>query len=139
MPGGQWGNPFPVEYKRGKPKSHRADEVQLCAQAMCLEEMLGAPVPAGALFYGATRRRLDVALDLELRALTEATCARLHHLIAALRTPHAAREPKCDACSLLQLCLPDLASAGSRASRYTDRALNVSLAESRQDSAGEVT
>ena len=56
---GVW-RPFPVEYKRGKPKSHRADEVQLCAQAICLEEMLGVEIPAGALFYGEPRRRTDV-------------------------------------------------------------------------------
>ena len=62
--------PFPVEHKRGRPKAHRADEVQLCAQAICLEEMLGVPVPAGALFYGQTRRRQEVAFDAELRALT---------------------------------------------------------------------
>src|SRR5690606_12956332 len=61
---------FPVEYKRGRPKSHRADEVQLCAQALCLEAMLGRPVEAGALFYGLTRRRKDVVFDEALRALT---------------------------------------------------------------------
>ena len=54
--------PYPVEYKRGKPKLHRADEVQLCAQALCLEEMTGRPVPEGALFYGETRRRVVVPL-----------------------------------------------------------------------------
>lgn len=65
--------PFPVEYKRGKPKSHRADEVQLCAPAICLEEMFGRSVQEGALFYGQTRRRLAVTFDLELRALTADT------------------------------------------------------------------
>src|SRR5690606_13922741 len=67
---GAW-RPFPVEYKRGQPKTHRADEIQLCAQALCLEEMLATDVPAGALFYGETRRRQDVAFDAELRRLTE--------------------------------------------------------------------
>ena len=62
--------PFPVEYKRGRPKAHRADEVQLCAQALCLEEMFAVPVPEGALFYGKMRRRHVVAFDDELRALT---------------------------------------------------------------------
>ncbi|MEA3246220.1 MAG: CRISPR-associated protein Cas4 [Gemmatimonadota bacterium] len=130
---GRWSNPFPVEYKRGKPKSHRADEVQLCAQAMCLEEMVGTPVPAGALFYGATRRRVDVILDHELRGLTEGTCARLRQLVASGNTPRAAREPKCDACSLHQLCLPDVAAIASRASRYTERALSASLSASIPD------
>src|SRR5690349_22227017 len=87
--------PFPVEYKRGKPKAHRADEVQLCAQALCLEEMLGATVPAGALFYAQTRRRTEVLFDPDLRRLTEETAVRLHHLFASGITPKAVREPKC--------------------------------------------
>lgn len=65
------GGPYPIEYKRGRPKAHRADEVQLCAQAMCLEEMVGTSVPEGALFYGAERRRKTVVFGDELRALTE--------------------------------------------------------------------
>lgn len=107
LPGlpGLW-RPFPVEYKRGKPKSHRADEVQLCAQALCLEEMLGAPVPAGALYYGETRHRLEVAFDAELRRLTEQAAARFHGLISAGVTPAPVREPKCDSCSLLEVCMP---------------------------------
>src|SRR6185312_5790840 len=63
--------PFPIEIKRGKAKLHRADEVQLCAQALCLEEMTGSAVPQGALFYGETKRRVVVAFDAELRQLTE--------------------------------------------------------------------
>lgn len=122
LPGlaGRW-RAFPVEYKRGKPKAHRADEVQLCAQALCLEEMLDAPVPAGALFYAQTRRRLDVAFDAELRRLTEDTAARLHRLIASGRTPAAVREPKCDQCSLLGVCMPDAVSRSVR--RYLAEAL----------------
>jgi CRISPR-associated exonuclease Cas4 len=103
---GRWG-PFPVEYKRGKPKAHQADEVQLCAQALCLEEMLGVTIPAGALFYGATRRRLEVAFTPELRTLVAATAARLHVLLAAGVTPLAEyAKAKCDPCSLLELCQP---------------------------------
>jgi CRISPR-associated exonuclease Cas4 len=103
---GLW-HPFPVEYKRGKPKLHRADEVQLCAQALCLEEMLGVAVPAGALFYGQTRRRLDVRFDPDLRSTTEEAAERMHRLIASGQTPPPVREPKCDQCSLIDLCLPD--------------------------------
>lgn len=114
--GERW-TPFPVEYKRGRPKRDRADEVQLCAQALCLEEMLGTPVPAGALFYGQTRRRLDVPFDAALRVETEATAAELHALIRGGVTPRAAREPKCERCSLLDLCLPD-ALGGRSAARY---------------------
>lgn len=117
LPGlsGLW-RPFPVEYKRGKPKSHRADEVQLCAQALCLEEMLGAPVPAGALYYGETRHRLDVPFDAELRRLTEQAAARFHALIASGVTPTPVREPKCDSCSLLEVCMP--AAPGRSARSY---------------------
>ncbi len=78
---------FPVEYKRGKPKPHRADEVQLCAQALCLEEMLGIAVPRGALFYGQTRRRMPVELDDDLRKCVQDAALRLHALFAARRTP----------------------------------------------------
>lgn len=98
--------PFPVEYKRGKPKAHRADEVQLCAQALCLEEMFGLAVPEGALFYGVTRRRLAVAFDADLRALTAATAAATRAMLAANRTPPPAYTPACRRCSLMDLCQP---------------------------------
>ncbi len=100
---------FPVEYKRGRPKSHRADEVQLCAQALCLESMLGQAVLTGALFYGQTRRRKDVGLNDELRAFTRQTIAATRAMIASGKTPLAHYEPRrCDACSLLDLCHPRL-------------------------------
>lgn len=120
------GIPFPVEYKRGRPKRHDADLVQLCAQAMCLEEMLGLPaagVPAGALYYGRTRHQLDVSFDRPLRERTEAACARLHELVDSGITPRARREKKCDRCSLLNLCLPDATGPGKSAARYIERAL----------------
>lgn len=120
LPGSAAGwRPYPVEYKRGKPKRHRADEVQLCAQALCLEEMLGVEVPAGALYYGRKRRRHPVRFDAELRALTETTARRLHELLAAGRTPKAVRQPKCDDCSLLEVCLP--AAPESSARGYVER------------------
>ena len=101
------GEPYPVEYKRGRPKSHRADEVQLCAQAICLEEMLDRVVPEGALYYGRTRRRRTVAFDAALRGLTECVAKRTHSLLAGGKTPapvHEAR--KCGACSLVDICGP---------------------------------
>jgi CRISPR-associated exonuclease Cas4 len=98
--------PFPVEYKRGKPKAHRADEVQLCAQAICLEEMFAVPVPEGALFYGETRRRLPVAFDAELRALTAEVAAATRATIASGRTPAPVHAPHCRRCSLEALCQP---------------------------------
>jgi CRISPR-associated exonuclease Cas4 len=116
------GVPYPVEYKRGKPKPHEADRVQLCAQALCLEEMFGVAVPAGALFYGKTRRRCDVSFDATLRALTRDTITRAHELLESGVTPPAVYEKKkCESCSLIDLCLPR-APAG-RAKRYFDRAL----------------
>ena len=113
--------PFPVEYKRGRPKKHRADEVQLCAQALCLEEMLGVSVPSGALFYGETRRRLDVAFDAALRLVTEQAAARMHEILDSGVTPLPVREPKCEQCSLLEICMPGAPS--SSVQRYLDRAL----------------
>ncbi len=97
----------PVEYKRGKPKGHAADEVQLCAQALCLEEMLGQTVERGMLYYGKRRRRTAVVFDLPLRELTRESARRLHALIDARSTPIAQREKKCESCSLLEICLPD--------------------------------
>lgn len=118
---------FPVEYKRGKPKPHDADRVQLCAQALCLEEMLGTSIPAGALYYGATRRRREVLFDHTLRNATERAAERLHALMASGRTPHAVREPKCDNCSLLELCMPDAMAPRRIASHYLVRALTMRL------------
>lgn len=77
---GIW-HPFPVEYKRGRPKKHDADVIQLCAQAMCLEEMLGLPVPEGALFYGKTRRRKAVIMNSTLRAATRETAEAVQALV----------------------------------------------------------
>ena len=103
---GYW-RPYPVEYKRGRPKSHQADEVQVCAQGMCLEEMLNVDVPAGALFYGRPRRRTEVLFDIALRELVRAAAVRIHELVERRETPRAIREPKCDHCSLLETCQPE--------------------------------
>ena len=99
--------PFPVEFKRGKAKVHRADEVQLCAQALCLEEMTDTEVPMGAFYYGQTKRRKEVAFDTELRALTETTTEQVASLFAGGRTPPAEYEAaKCRGCSLRDQCRP---------------------------------
>lgn len=119
---GTW-RPFPVEYKRGRPKANRCDEVQVCAQALCLEEMLGMRIPAGALFYGLSRRRQEVLFDEGLRALTENAAARLHAMLASRRTPPARRQPKCDGCSLLPHCIPEPAAGRRSAARYLQHAL----------------
>jgi CRISPR-associated exonuclease Cas4 len=110
--------PMPIEYKRGKPKANRCDEVQLCAQAFCLEEMLNVEIPRGALFYGRPRRRTDVVFDRDLRQLTENAARRLHELIRNRVTPPAVYEKKCDACSLFGQCLP---KASRQAAAYVEK------------------
>ncbi len=109
---GRW-IPFPVEYKRGSPKQNHCDLVQLCAQAMCIEEMLSVPVPNGALFYGERKRRTDVVFDEPLRNETERLAQQLRSLISSGETPSAERAPKCDNCSLVDSCMPDLKKKGS--------------------------
>ncbi len=115
--------PFPVEYKRGKPKSHRADEVQLCAQGLCLEEMFGCPVPSGALFYGETRRRVDVPFDEPLRRLTADTAADVRAMIAAGHTPSPVAKPGCRHCSLHDHCRPDRLERPPAVDRWLARQL----------------
>lgn len=106
-------HPVPIEYKRGRPKAHRADEVQLCAQALCLEAMIGCRVEEGALFYGQTRRRQTVVFDNALRQLTLETIQATQEMIRAGQTPTANYLAKrCDACSLIELCQPKLLGKG---------------------------
>lgn len=108
----------PVEFKRGKPKLHRADEVQLCAQALCLEEMLGTTVSEGSLYYGQTRRRVVVPFDTELRALTEETAIALRRIfISGTTPPPTTHKVRCRVCSLLELCRPQAVSKRAKAWR----------------------
>lgn len=100
--------PFPIEYKRGAPKAHQADELQLCAQAMCLEEMLCCRIPEGALFYGETRRRTLVPFSKELRETVRGMLEEMHQLYRQGYTPKVRRSKSCSACSLQELCLPAL-------------------------------
>jgi len=118
--------PFPVEYKRGKVKQHRADEVQLCAQALCLEEMTGEPVPEGALFYAATKRRVTVPIDTDLRKLTEETTLAFGAILASGLTPPAEyRVNRCRACSLIDLCHPKV--IGRSALGFRERVIGAAL------------
>ncbi len=122
---GRW-VPFPVEYKRGKPKRDPVDEVQLCAQALCMEEMLSVAIPRGALFYGQTRRRFDVEFHEGLRRLTESTAERLHALIRSGQTPPAEyAKAKCENCSLIGLCLPKQGMRKSAARAWFEREINA--------------
>lgn len=113
--------PYPVEYKRGRMKSELADRVQLCAQAMCLEEMQGVAVPEGAVFYGKSHRRLAVVFDAGLRERTQQAAHRLHELVRTGTVPPALPGPKCRACSLESQCLPDATAARGRARAHLDR------------------
>ena len=105
--------PYPVEYKRGAPKQDSCDELQLCAQAMCLEEMLCCEVPDGALFYGEPRRRLAVSFTPELREEVRTSAAQMHDLYRRGYTPRVKPTKACNACSLRELCLPRLQKSGS--------------------------
>ncbi|NOZ23494.1 MAG: CRISPR-associated protein Cas4 [Planctomycetes bacterium] len=125
---GLW-EPYPVEYKRGRRKRHRADEVQVCAQGMCLEEMLGVPVGEGALFYGMEQRRMTVALDAALRDLTVEAARRFRELVEHGETPAARKEKKCETCSLVELCMPEAMTRRRSARRYVTAALERSLQE----------
>ena len=110
--------PYPVEYKKGAPKGHaEADSVQLCAQAICLEEMLDLSLAEGALYYGESHRRRVVVFDAALRQKTAETAQAIHTLFATGSTPPPEERPHCAACSLLEHCLPKL-NKDDRASRY---------------------
>lgn len=100
--------PYPIEYKRGKPKSNQADELQLCAQAMCLEEMLCCSIQEGALFYGETKRRTVVSFDPALREQVVSLLQEMHQLYRRGYTPKCKPTKSCNACSLKELCLPKL-------------------------------
>ena len=113
--------PFPVEYKRGKPKHDHCDLIQLCAQAICLEEMLSVRVPSGAIFYGRTRRRLDVSFDDTLRKETEEAAEKAHQLIASGKTPLPVYEKRCKSCSLIEECIPKTIGKKSSVKRYLAR------------------
>ncbi len=104
---GLW-QPFPVEYKRGEPKQNDCDAAQLCAQAMCLEEMLCCQISRGSLFYGQTRRRENVDFTAELRNKVFDSLAEMHVLYKRGYTPKGKPSKSCNACSLKELCLPAL-------------------------------
>lgn len=119
---GLW-QPMPVEYKRGKLRKEEGYEIQLCAQALCLEEMLDAEIPSGAIYYGKTKRRLEIAFNEKLRRETESAVMRLHELLQGSDTPKAVRGPKCEKCSLIDICLPKATGKGHSARLYLSRAI----------------
>lgn len=104
---GLW-QPYPIEYKKGEPKENRADELQLCGQAMCLEEMLLCHIPGGSLFYGENRRRTQVEFTEELRTQVKDMLAEMHELWKKGYTPKVKAQKGCNACSLKEICVPRL-------------------------------
>ena len=118
---GLW-QPFPVEYKRGSPREDTGDALQLCGQAMCLEEMLCCAIPEGALYYGEIRRRVPVAFTEELREEVRQMLAQMHELYHRGHTPKVKPTKSCNACSLKELCLPKLMKSRS-VSDYLKKAM----------------
>jgi CRISPR-associated exonuclease Cas4 len=113
--------PYPVEYKRGKSKPTDCDTVQLCAQALCLEEMLATVIARGAIFYGNPRRRQEVVFTPELRARTEDLTATMHRLYRNRETPPAKPGPYCANCSLVHVCLPQATAYQDGVARWLER------------------
>lgn len=119
---GYW-QAFPVEYKRGILKHDTSFEVQLCAQAICLEEMLNCSIEAGAIFYGKSRRRRDVRFTPTLRTMTEEAAQKLHQLFESRKTPRAKYQKKCDSCSLYETCMPKVTGIAKDVNHYLAKAL----------------
>jgi CRISPR-associated exonuclease Cas4 len=125
---GLW-RPYPIEYKRSRDKHGGvAYRIQLCAQALCLEEMMNVPVPEGAVFDGQTKRRDRVACDAALRSEVERLALRMHELLETRRTPPPIYERKCEKCSLNAVCLPRGIQA-TRASQYLRKSVAAGLRE----------
>jgi CRISPR-associated exonuclease Cas4 len=103
--------PVPVEYKRGRRRKWDNDDIQVCAQAICLEEMLGVDISVGAVFHIKTKRRREVSIDLDLRSRTVRAAERLHELLTQPVAPLPMLHPKCMQCSVREVCMPELVSA----------------------------
>jgi len=116
--------PAPVEYKRGQPKHGQSDEAQLCAQAMCLEEMLLVTIPSGYLYYGKTRHRLVVELTEDLRDFVRKMAAEMHAYVKRGYTPRVKTSKACQSCSLADLCLPKLQDKIMPASKYIQQQID---------------
>ena len=116
---------FPVEYKRGILKHDTSFEVQLCAQTICLEEMLNCAIEIGAIYYGKSRRRRDVAFTQALRAMTEDAAQRLHELFESRMTPKAEYGKKCKSCSLLEVCMPEVTGIEKDIEHYLSKAKTI--------------
>jgi len=117
------GGPTPVEYKRGKRTRRACEHAQLCAQALCLEEMLGVPVPVGQVYHGQSKRREQVAIDARLREETEQLVAEVRACLRAPIAPPAVEAPHCQSCSLVVHCQPHVTAGDASVATYLERAL----------------
>jgi len=125
--------PYPVDFKRGKKKRWDNNEVQLCAQAMCLEEMLGVEVPHGAIFHIRSQHREEVVFDAALRGKTERAAVRLRELVESRLTPSAKFHPKCKGCSLFEWCMPKSLRPRATAGKYLQSIIDNTLPECERD------
>ena len=116
--------PIPIEYKRGKEKEDDRDKVQLCAQALCLEEMLSVDIPKGFIFYGKTRRRIEVVFSEQLRNLVLKYADEMHSYFDRGYTPRVKPSKACRSCSLKDICLPELQGKVISASRYIQKQID---------------
>ena len=121
--------PVPVEYKRGKPKEDESDVLQLCAQALCLEEMLLCEIPEAFLFYGETKRRLKIILDDDLRGRVKTIFKEMHDLYDRRHTPKVKISKACKACSLTEICMPKLCKNPSVMGYIKKNLLEVEMEE----------
>ncbi|MBS1791838.1 MAG: CRISPR-associated protein Cas4 [Acidobacteria bacterium] len=112
------GVPAPVEYKKGKRRRFDNDDIQLCAQGFCLEEMFACEVPVGFIYHAASKRRREVIFDWQLRQETERTIQAVRELLASAKIPPAELKPRCDGCSLRGVCLPELTSVKAGEDSY---------------------
>ena len=127
--------PYPVEYKRGRKRPDLADEMQLCAQAVCLEEMLGVEVPFGAVYHGEPKRRTEIELTPALRSELEAKCARARALMRGEAAPEYNAGRHCKSCSMNKFCLPEETGKRDRSARYVSGLYRM-LAETNDDKEG---
>ena len=115
---------YPVEFKHGRKREKVHDDIQLAAQAMCLEEMLGITVPHGAIYHASSHRRREVAITLALRHLVEAAVAAIQQMIELRTLPPPVNDERCRACSLIDACQPAALANASRLNRLHDELLN---------------
>ena len=123
------GTAYPVEYKHGARKKWINDDIQLAAQALCLEEMFGVPVERGAVFHAASKRRREVEFTPELRKLTEEAVGELRQLLASERMPPAVFKPACEECSLYEICLPKATCEHGRAGRLAEQLFQTQMSD----------